>query len=224
MSRPKAPRIDIENPQNYIENCIKPEFENAEKELMKKNGYYNLQNNYFVYYGERVPYLCMASKFYAPCMNQEPMLLNSLQNQLETRMKSPTEQCFRNLVDEMKRRGYEVREGELNTSVEINEDDITIRIEKTLATKFEGQSTGYSVFDVKINSPLYKMADTARNIVNFESTFCEFNNVKWMLFYPEIEVRKFVASDSTKVYTMTYRDTNKSMSFAVKTCVLPAGL
>lgn len=222
--KPKAPALNINDPEAYIRDCVKAQLETSEKELLENNGYYNLTNNYFVYYGKKVPILCEASKFYTPCIVQEPMFMNHLTDELEKRMKKPTEKCFNDLLDNLKKNGYDVQEGNLNQSIEIHKDYIEEIMKKEITTKKGDETRAYNQFNTRIVSALYSIADTERQIINYESTLCEFNNMNWMMYYPEIEVRKFVASDSTKVYTLTWRETNKSMSMAVKTCVMPAGI
>ena len=51
-----------------------------------------------------------------------------------------------------------------------------------------------------------------------------FNDVNWELNYPDIAVKRFSTSDSTKVYTLTDKATNKSVSVALNSCTLPAGI
>lgn len=40
----------------------------------------------------------------------------------------------------------------------------------------------------------------------------------------DIKIDRFVTGDQTKIYTITDKLTNKKFSFAIKTCVLPAGI
>jgi hypothetical protein len=53
---------------------------------------------------------------------------------------------------------------------------------------------------------------------------CEFDNINWMKNYANIRVDRFVTSDQTKVYTILDKTREQEISFAVKTCVLPAGI
>ena len=39
-----------------------------------------------------------------------------------------------------------------------------------------------------------------------------------------LKISRFITGDQVKIYTLTDRETNKNMSFAVRTCVLPAGI
>jgi hypothetical protein len=68
------------------------------------------------------------------------------------------------------------------------------------------------------------LIDTARSIVNYESETCEFNALNWEKNFPSVGIKRFITSEQTKVYTLTDKITKKEINFAVKTCVLPAGI
>ena len=76
-----------EDLQGYVEKCISDGVKASETKLLENNGYINLSNNYLVYYGEKVPYLCKATQFYIPCINQEPMYIGHLKKELEKDIK-----------------------------------------------------------------------------------------------------------------------------------------
>jgi len=226
--KPYIEKQYVQDPKAFVEECAGIALTESETTLLNTNLYPNLTMNYILYSGEKsgekVPYLCSVSTFYTPCINQEPMLLEKMRKYIEEYTKSKVEQCFKKVDSDYKKRGFEVKAGNITAIVEINKKIISININRQMSITKGANTKSFESFTSEIKSPMYDLIRTAMQVVNYESTLCEFNNVRWMLSYPEISIKKFSASDQTKVYTLTDRDTEKEIKFAVKTCVLPAGV
>jgi hypothetical protein len=220
----QAQQLPIEDLQGYIEKCINDGVKISETKLLQNNGYLNLSDNYLVYYGQKVPYLCKATQFYVPCINQEPMYLGHLRKELASDIEKKSGICFSDLKYLLTQKGYSVSEGNMNLSVDIQKTEVVIDINKKFDIRKDTESKNYNNFRASFSSPLYDLAITTQRIVNYESTFCEFDNVGWMLANPDSKVFRFVTSEGSKVYTVTDRVSNSSIKFAVKTCVMPAGI
>jgi len=216
-----APQEDL---QGYAEKCISDEVKKSEAKLLENNGYLNLSDNYLVYYGKKVPYLCKATQFYVPCVNQEPMYLGHLREELKKDISGKVEMCFSDLKYLLEKKSYQVNEGVMDLQVDIQKTGIIVDVTKDFSIKKEAESKKVSSFKTTVMSPLYDLAVTSQRIINYESTFCEFDNVGWMLSNPDSKVYRFVTSDGSKVYTLTDKVSDKSIKFAVKTCVMPAGI
>ncbi len=213
-----------EDLQGYVEKCINDQVKISEAKLRDSNGYLNLSDNYLVYYGKKVPYLCKATEFYVPCINQEPMYIGHLKKELEMDITPKAVVCFSDLKYLLEKKGYSVDEGTMSLNLDISQKAVVVNIDKKFNIKKETISKSYNNFKSTQLSPLYDLAITTERIVNYESTFCEFDNVGWMLTNPDSKVYRFVTSDGSKVYTLTDRISNSSIKFAVKTCVMPAGI
>ena len=212
----------VENPQMYIENCIKNNLEPIEKTLINNNFYSKLDTNFMIYYGKKVPFLCKSSQFYLPCMNQEPSLTGHLRNEVKSNLEA--EKCFIDLIKELKSKGYDITEGKLNYSIEFDDLGISINMNKKIVMKKKDETQVYDRFQIKMDSPIYKLASTATSIVGYESTYCAFNSDRWMGAYKDIKITKFVTGDGTKVYILLDEKSEREVKFAVSSCVLPAGL
>jgi len=213
-----------ENPPAYISDCVQRPLEDIELKIISSNGYLNANStNFIIYEGEKVPYLCKASKFYTSCVNQDPLIIERIRSEIESYTYSKTESCFDSLTLGLENKGYEVSQGVLSTQVEFNQDSIVLNIDKSYNVEKEGTSN-FKKFKAEAKSPLFKLFSLAQTIVNFESQYCEFDNILWMRFYRDIKIERFRASEQTKIYTLTDRVSEKSIKFAVKTCVLPAGI
>ena len=226
--KPAIERQYVQDPKTFIEECAEISLTDSETRLLNTNLYPNLTTNYILYSGEKsgeeVPYLCSVSTFYTPCINQEPMLLEKMRRYIESDVNSTVENCFKKVDSDYKKRGFEVKAGNMSVRVEINKDIISANIARQMTITKGDSKQSFESFGSRIKSPMYDLIRTAMQVVNYESTLCEFNSVRWMLEYPEISIKKFSASDQTKVYTLIDKDSEKEIKFAVKTCVMPAGI
>ena len=216
----------LEDPGNYIDSCIKENLERAENMVIEGNLYplINITNG-IIFYGEGVPFLCKVSEFYYPCTPQETMLFQKVESDIVEIIREEIDNCFEDLKYTYEKSGYNVDDDDLNISIEIRRQSIKAFIKKQINIEKEGESSKvFNEFTEDLESPLYGLLNTARNVVNYESTNCEFNQINWMLYYPNIKISKYSASDQTKIYTILDRITEKEIKIAVKTCVLPAGI
>jgi len=213
------------NPEGYLDKCAEDSIQKTEK-LLLENNFHIDQNftNYLLYKSEKVPYQCTASEFYLPCTPQEPGLFSSIKNLIENRALRDVDSCFRRMKQDFQSRGYSVSEDILSLNVTLSEEFIKINFKKNfLATKGDS-SVSLGEIEASRSSSLYNLIKTTQTIVNYESTICEFNEISWMKAVPNILISKFVTSDSTRVYILTDRISSKQTKFAIRTCVLPAGI
>lgn len=225
------PYIDasrIDNPTAFIQKCASDSIKDSETNILANNGYPGNITNYILYRGEKdsekVPYLCTSSMFYESCVNQEPMLMEKIRKYIEENVKKDVNSCFSNIETKLKKGGREVISGNITLNIEFETKAIRAEIKKDLAITRGGKTETFDIFDTKVISPLYNLLYTENKIVYFESENCAFDSVSWMRFNSDISIKKFSASDQTKIYTLKDKDTQKGIKFAVKTCVLPAGL
>jgi hypothetical protein len=226
--KPNIEKRYVQDPKTFIEECAGIALTESETRLLNANLHPNLTMNYILYSGEisgeKVPYLCSVSQFYTPCVNQEPMLMEKMRRYIESDVNSTVQKCFKKVDNDYRKRGFEVQAGNMSVRVEINKDTISASITRQMTIAEGDSKQSFDNFASEVKSPMYDLIRTAMQIVNYESTLCEFNNVGWMMEYPLISIKKFSASDQTKIYTLTDKDSEKKIKFAVKTCVLPAGI
>ncbi|MDP1728605.1 MAG: hypothetical protein Q8L27_00190 [archaeon] len=217
-----------ENPQAYISDCIQSYLVDAEQKILDGNGYLELNNNYALYNlnkpNEKVPYLCKSSQFYMPCVNQEPMLIEKVRKDLQILIEKDVDNCFNKLTTEIKKSASILEEGKLNYSIGLSEGYIIAKANKKIVIKKGEIQNTFEKFETKLQSPIYNLINTARQIVNYESELCEFNDIGWMMNFRDISITKFVTSDQTKIYNLQDRLTEKKLTFAIKSCVMPAGI
>ena len=61
-------------------------------------------------------------------------------------------------------------------------------------------------------------------ISNQEAKYCYFEYVGYMLLYPKMDIEKFAMSDSTKIYTLKDKKSDKEMNIAIRSCAIPPGI
>ena len=222
----KGPGLKVDNtedPKSFIRACVSDVLESEEQNIFNTNGYLSSIDNHIVYLGERVPYLCKASEFYAACVPQEPALIEKIRKQADINVKKDVENCFSALVNNLKKSG-DVEEGSLIINFEIKQGKISLHMDKNIDFTKGDEKNFYDSFSADVPSPLYNLLATELAIINFESTYCEFNRLGWMNAYRDISIKLFRASDQTKVYTLIDKPSGKEIKFAVKTCLLPNGI
>ena len=213
-----------EDPQAFIESCVKDSIEKHEQIILDNNGYPNITSNFLLYENEKVPFLCTSSQFYVPCVNQEPMLVESIRRKLEDRIKLDAKNCFETLIKDLRKKGYNIQEGNMSLNVILRSGKIGVDINKKIVMTKGENSQIIESWRTFLPSPLFNLIDTARNIVNYESTLCEFNDMVWMNFFPAIRIIRFITSEGSKVYLLTDKESEKELKIAIRTCVLPAGI
>lgn len=171
---------NIDNPEAYIKQCLNSELIKIDKILLEANGYTNMTNNYITYQNQNVKYLCKASQFYKPCINQEPMLIEMWRKKIESYMAPKTKACFENLAGSLKNNGYTIKQNNLSFEIEFTEDAIIENVKTDFAITKNEQTRNIKEFSTELKTPTYSLINTARNIINYESTLCTFNSIGWM--------------------------------------------
>ncbi len=214
-----------ENPKEKIESQMYETLEDSIDKTLENKGYFNeINKNYLVYSGKRIPYLCTVSQFYIPCTPQEPMFVSKIKENIKESLKEEIKKEFSEIEKNYKKPGYEIKTQKPGIEIYFKENSLVATSNGSI-TIIKGESVNkYSEFQVEIKTSIYELAKTAQKIVNYESTLCEFDRVKWQALHPEIEIKKFRASDQTKIYTLKSRNSKEEIKFAIKTCVLPAGI
>ncbi|MGV8142894.1 MAG: hypothetical protein ACP5NS_04675 [Candidatus Pacearchaeota archaeon] len=222
----RTPRIsrgqDLDNPESYIDNCVKEQASIEIDNLIAHAGFPDAQD-IVMYKGIAIPYLCKNVNYYQPCIAQYPIYLTQVQKELVTQFSDDVEVCFATLSQELAKRNYIVDAGQITLSAEIKPSITHIGIERQFTISKEGFARTYDRFDVFVNTKLYELASIAQEIVSQEAKFCYFSNDGFMALYNNFDVRKDVLGESTKIYTIENKETSEKMTLAIRGCAIPAG-
>jgi hypothetical protein len=224
---PDLTRSFEENQEDFLSQCIYDSLKEKIDIISEQGGYIKPKLKIeFQFQGEEyanISYLCYQQNYYLPCINQEPMFISHLKNEIKTEIKEDLEDCFDELKRGLEKKGYA-------TQIELNDFEVDLRNEKVLI-KTESLVKYTKSEDTKIQEDLefsivsnfYNLAILVQEITNQEAKFCNFEQTGYMMLYPEFEIEKFRTGDSTTIYTIKYRKTGERFRFAVRSCVIPPG-
>ena len=95
------------NPSAFMQNCIEEEIQNSVNLVSTQGG--SLEpRNFILYQDEKIEYLCYNENYYLPCIMQQPLLKQHIENEIERGIKNQEDVCFENLKESFERRGYDV--------------------------------------------------------------------------------------------------------------------
>lgn len=90
---PTIRNLDENNPQSFVESCTRESVELAIERLSKQGGDIN-PRGYIDYQDEKVKYLCYNANFYEQCINQRPLLIEHIENEITNFIRPQIEECF----------------------------------------------------------------------------------------------------------------------------------
>ncbi|MFA5173709.1 MAG: hypothetical protein WC438_00845 [Candidatus Pacearchaeota archaeon] len=222
--------LDEKDPQQYMDLCVKDAVKEAVDIMMPQGGYL-VPNNSKLYGGKEIAYLCYNREDYLPCVNQEPLLIEHLEQEITDYINPRVENCFQGLKASLEKKNNQVSMGNSELKSRLTIKQINIDITKEMSIINGNDEQKFSNFNIKITSPLYDLAKITNEIVNQESLYCEFDYVSYMMLYPEYKIERYLSGsaeegydkDSTRIYTITEKSSGKSFRFAIKGCTIPPG-
>ncbi len=213
---------DLDNPESFIDNCVRQKAEKSIDEIMIHGGFPNSTDN-VLYKGESVPYLCKNINFYKPCVVQHPLYLREVETEIKNEISNVIFQCFDSLEQRLQQKNYLIDAGQAYLGVEAKPEMIKFSVSKNFVISKDEYSKTYNNFDVFISSPLYELALIVQEIIAQETKWCHFSNDGFMLTYNDFDIRLDMLGDSTKIYTVKHKETDKKIMFAIRGCAIPLG-
>ena len=211
------------SPESYIEKCVRSSVNDVVDVILPRGGFID-DKNVKMYDGINVSYLCLTNGYYEPCVNQHPMLLNEIEEGIRMNAGPDIEQCFADLKAELEGKNWEVSMKLMDIGVNIVKGKIILDIERKVTISKDDNIQSFDNFEVKVISPLYDLVNTAIEISNEEAKYCYFEYVGYMVIYPKIDINKYAMSDSTKIYTIKDKKSEKEMNIAIRSCAIPPGI
>lgn len=209
-------------PKDFIKECVTIALEPSINKVLENAG--DLEPELTkLYKSEKYNYLCYQFADYIPCINTHPMIKTTAEQTLIEDSYQEIERCFEDLKDELDKRGYNVKEGDLAYSIELVPGSILVNLEKKLDISRDDSSQSFEDFSFEILSQLYGLFNLAREVVNQESQYCYFDYNGFMMLYPEYRITR-VNYDDTLIYTALNEKSNEQLKFAIRSCTFPAGM
>lgn len=209
--------------QAEMEKCVSDSASKAADIIMPQGGYLQPEN-YKLYQGIKIAYLCYNKNYYQTCINQQPLYLQHLKSEIKSYISGKIEDCFYSQENDLKNKGYQTEFGTSELNVDLIPGKIEIGIDKKISIIKNEESRNYEKFSFEINSPLYDLAVIAQEAVNQESKFCYFEYLGYQLLHPEYSIEKIDINGETKLYFIKEKSSNKQLNLAVRSCAMPAGI
>lgn len=213
-----------ENPQEKIISCIENSIKKEEERFFEEKEILTIFPINYTSYGEKAPFVCYSTEFYFPCIPQSPLFSETIRKKMENKVSRELSKCILSLKESYEKKGYSFDYESFNFSLLFKEKEIGYEGKIPITISKEKESIRISEINGGVQSILPKMLKTIETITNYESTFCEFNLITWQAINRDIKIERFRGGDQTKVYTLTSQDGKKKIKFAIRTCVMPAGI
>ena len=214
--------------QSFLEQCAGQHVSDALENMLPRGGFIdstNSQRNTILFNGIEVEYLCKNLGNYKPCVNQHPVLIQEMEKEIETYLNSRIDGCLQEMQSDFERLGGSMTfTSPTKIEVKIAPEKIILKINKKTSVEKNGERKRFESFSIETKSPVWKMATIANEIANQEAQYCYFEFVGYSALYPDYEVRQYITSDSTAVYTIIHTKSEKEMNIATRSCALPYGL
>ncbi len=219
---PKVQITDEKSPQPYIDICTKQYVKEALKKIQTYGG--DLSPKLSVIYNDfNRSYLCYTSRYFQPCINQRPRLIEHIEGQITEYIKPKLNECFLSLSDGLKKR-YDIQMDSMEVATRLSPNEVLVEINKKFVMSRGGiTSKEFNSFKIQVMHPIYKLAEITNEIVNQEAQFCNFDNLGYMTLYPDYDITKFETGNADIIYTVKDRNSGNDFTFAVKSCPLPPG-
>jgi hypothetical protein len=211
-----------ENPQGYMDDCVKNALIEVEGKLIENNLFLNLQNSYINFNNSKVPYYCFAPTELTLCTTKHPAISNEITKQIDTQVKPKIEKCFNDVKDQFK--DYDYNEGGLNITIEIMPKTVQAKITKDISYTKNEQRINLQKFDNSINSPLFDFMFIGNEIVNQELSCecgvksCNADVVKLSLNNRNFEIAKPSFEKYDEIYSIKEILSGKQINLAVRNC------
>ncbi|MBI3334677.1 hypothetical protein HYZ97_04265 [Candidatus Pacearchaeota archaeon] len=211
------------NPQAFIDRCVRDAVQEEVDVLLPRGGFREPKSS-LAYKNVSITYLCMNTGYFAPCINQHPLYIEEVKQELYTNTYEKIDSCFTELETALEQRNQEVSFGELGVSFDLAPQRILVSLERDMQIQGREGSETLSTFQILIQSPFYDLASVAVEIASQEASYCYFEYAGYSLLHPETEIRKTTLSDSTKLYFIRDVYSQKELTIAVRGCAIPPGV
>jgi len=215
------------NPNTFLQACLEDDVKEGLGIISSQGGYISNPLNKTFQFSDSddftdISYLCYTQEDYVSCINQEPMLIQHLESEIKNYISDDVEDCFDKLISNLKNQGYDVDAINNGFEIDLEEKKVNINIDAEITLTKAGETTKQENFKVIIPSRFYDLAIAVQEIINKEITNCEFNQYD-ISNYPELNINKYMTSDSSIIYDIKHRESGDEFKFAIKGCIIPPG-
>lgn len=217
------------NPSIFLQTCMSDSVQDVLNSLADKGGFVNNQLNKRFRFSEETEYsnislLCYTKDFYVPCVNQKPMYLSQINNEVKVQTTQIVSDCFDGLTASLEKQNDAVDATYNGFDVVFDEGKIIFKIKSKIILTNAGETKTIENFEIVHPTMFFNLAKITQEIISQEAEYCNFENIGYMAFNPKYNIRKFTTSDSFLIYRVSHRETGEQFKFGVRGCVRPVGL
>ena len=209
-------------PRVFVGKCVRDLVEESVDKMLF-NGGEIVPSRAIMYQGEEWNYLCYQADYYQGCYNLHPMLEMQIEREIEADTVDKVQDCFNAMREDFEDRGYDVSGGATEYSIDLLPRKVDILLKKSVDVSKDGVAQSFENFDEEVSSSIYDLVRIAREVVNSEAQYCNFEYNGYMLLYPRYDIRRIDYSDS-KIYRLIDRKTKEEFRFAVRSCAFAPGV
>src|SRR3989344_222867 len=209
------------NPGNFMQTCIEQQLKNTVEEISVQGGSLEPEN-FILYKDDKIEYLCFNENDYLPCVMQQPLLKQHIENEIKRGIKNQEDVCFEKLKENFQKIGYDVSLKRGETIVELLPEKISVTFENDLTLTKEN-SERIEKINVVLNNNLYELTSIADSILNWEARYGDAETTIYMSYYKDLKVEKLKQSEGGTIYILTNRNTGEKFQFASRSVAFPAG-
>jgi len=151
------------------------------------------------------------------------MLAEKIEEEIMEDSKNGVQECFNLMKEDFERRGFSVSGGATNYSVSLLPGNIKINLNKKMQISKGESSQSFDNFGFDYLSPLYELVRIARDIINGESQYCNFEYNGYTLLYPDYKIWR-IDYEGSKIYRIIDRRSGNEFKFGVRSCVFAPGI
>ncbi len=210
------------DPSQIIEKCVRDAVEKSVWKMLA-NGGQRFPSQAIMYQGSEYNYLCYQADFYQGCYNVHPMLEYLVESEIREDTLAGVQDCFNSMREDFEGRGFDVSGGSANYSIDLLPGSVEINLKKKISLVRGESSQSFEDFDTKILSPIYELIKIARDVVNSESQYCNFEYNGYMLLYPKYDIER-IDYGGSKIYRLIDRRSGMEFRFAVRSCAFAPGI
>ena len=211
-----------DNPSEFIQNCMEDKIKSTTETLSLQGGSLNPEN-YFLYSDDRIEYLCYTNEYYIPCVVQQPLLKQHIENEIKNEIKEESNSCFDSLRQNFEGQGFIVNLERGDIIVELLPNIIVVTYDRSLSIT-KDSTERYEKLNVVINNNLYELMSIANSILSMEVQFGDSETTIYMNYYHDLKVEKKKQTDGTTIYILTDRSTGDKFQFASRSIAWPPGI
>ena len=226
---PSTSKSNELNPDSYLEICIEKKVKQAVDIMLLQGGYINASFYKYFQFSEssmasNISYLCYTQYDYLPCVNQEPMLMNHVNNEIKNYVSSSVQSCFIDYINDLESQGYVTNYDYNGFDLILAPSKIIMDIDGKITFEKGESSSTQNEFQVITPTMFYDLLSVAQEIVSQEARFCNFDYIGFMQLNSEFEILKFKTSDFITLYRIKNKNSDEEFRFAIRGCVIPGGV